>query len=203
MNKEAFLQSLERLLKSLKKDERQKFLSYYNEMIEDYIEDGMTEEDAVRHVGKPGNIAEEILSSREAEPPRQVSLGMKILIGVLLILGSPLWGSILLMVLCMLLCVVLMVGVAYVMIWLIPVMTACFSVSGLILCVFSLAGSPLVMFDSAALGVMQIGTGICSAGICLLMGLVTWYLSLIFVKVSRKFTQWLKGLFRRKRGVRA
>ena len=40
MKKDEFLSSLERLLRSLKREERNRFLSYYAEMIEDYMEDG-------------------------------------------------------------------------------------------------------------------------------------------------------------------
>ena len=39
MRKDEFLSSLERLLRSLKREERNKFLSYYSEMIDDYMED--------------------------------------------------------------------------------------------------------------------------------------------------------------------
>lgn len=203
MSKEAFLQSLERLLKSLKKDERKKFLSYYNEMIEDYIEDGMTEEDAVKHVGTPGGIAEEILSNREVAAPRPVSTGMKVLVILLLILGSPLWGSLLLAVAFMGLAAVLMVLSAYVLIWCIPLMTGSVCIGSLILSVVSLAGSPLVMFSGASLGITQIGMGIMSAGISLLLGLITWYMGRVFIGVSGRFSKWLLNLFRRKRGAKA
>ena len=53
MKKDEFLSSLERLLRSLKREERNRFLSYYAEMIEDYMEDGCEEEDAVQRIGVP------------------------------------------------------------------------------------------------------------------------------------------------------
>ncbi len=48
MNKEEFLKTLERLLKGLPKQENQKMLDYYAEMIEDRMEEGMSEENAVQ-----------------------------------------------------------------------------------------------------------------------------------------------------------
>ena len=48
MNKEEFLKTLESLLKSLPKQESQKMLDYYAEMIEDRMEEGMSEENAVQ-----------------------------------------------------------------------------------------------------------------------------------------------------------
>lgn len=48
MNKAYFLDSLEQNLGSLLREERFKFISYYDEIIEDYIEDGYSEKDAVK-----------------------------------------------------------------------------------------------------------------------------------------------------------
>lgn len=203
MSKEAFLQSLERLLKSLKKDERKKFLSFYNEMIEDYMEDGMTEEDAVKHVGTPGSIAEEILSNREVAAPKSMSTGMKVVVILLLILGSPLWGSILLAGGLLALAAVMLVLCGYFLIWCIPLMTGSVCIGTLVLGIVSLAGSPLVMFNSASLGVTQIGMGIMCAGVCMLFGMITWCLGRVFIGVSARFSKWLLSLFRRKRGAKA
>lgn len=59
MKKDEFISSLERLLRSLKREERNRFLSYYSEMIADYMEDGCEEEEAVQRIGNPGEIAQE------------------------------------------------------------------------------------------------------------------------------------------------
>lgn len=100
MKKDEFLSSMERLLRSLKREERNRFLSYYAEMIEDYMEDGCEEEDAVQRIGSPGEIAQEILSDREEQSARPTPTWMKIGVIVLLILGSPLWGSLVLAAIC-------------------------------------------------------------------------------------------------------
>ena len=52
MNKSEFLNSLEEKLKELPKDEIRKTIDYYDEMIDDRIEDGMTEEEAVKSISK-------------------------------------------------------------------------------------------------------------------------------------------------------
>ena len=61
MNKSEFLNSLEEKLKELPKDEIRKTIDYYDEMIDDRIEDGMTEEEAVKSIGNSGDIALSIL----------------------------------------------------------------------------------------------------------------------------------------------
>ena len=47
MTKHEFLKRLEKAIRKLPKEERNRFLSYYKEMIEDRVEDGLTDEQAV------------------------------------------------------------------------------------------------------------------------------------------------------------
>ncbi|MBE6996811.1 MAG: DUF1700 domain-containing protein [Ruminococcaceae bacterium] len=61
MNKEQFLAALRARLTALPKDDLEKTLQYYREMIEDRVEDGMTEFEAVDDVGDPAELAEAIL----------------------------------------------------------------------------------------------------------------------------------------------
>lgn len=203
MKKDEFLSSLERLLRSLKREERNRFLSYYAEMIEDYMEDGCEEEDAVQRIGSPGEIAQEILSDRGAQPARPTPTWMKICVIVLLILGSPLWGSLVLAAFCCALAAVIAVMSAYVVIWCIPVVFGACSVSSLVLAVVSTVGSVIIMFRDTATGMVQMGSGILSAGVFLVTALFTWELGKRFIGVTKKFSRWLAGLFQKKRGVRA
>lgn len=203
MSKEEFLESLKRLLKSLGKSEREKSLSYYSEIIDDYIEDGYTETEAVEQVGSPGMIAQEILEEQGGSAARQLSGGMKGLIAVLLVLGFPVWGSLMLAGVCLLLAAVLIVMAAYIVIWCVPVCTGACSVSGLILSVVSMGGAAIIIFQNTAAGVIQLGVGMVSAGIFVLFGLLTWVLGKIFAGVTVRFSRWLASIVMRKRGAKA
>lgn len=202
MNKKEFLERLQRLLKELPQKERSKYLAYYQEMIEDAVEDGCTEEQATARIGSPGAIAEEILSeSRPADSP--FSAGKKVLITVLLILGSPLWGTLalggLLLAIGLLVAAALLVLSAYLLIWCIPLVTGAFSLSGLLLSVVSTVGALFLVFGNAPLGIFQFGIGIVCAGVFLLSGLITQMLCRYFTKITISFTRWLKNLFPRKK----
>lgn len=63
MDKQKFLRELRGKLKRLKRKERDKYIAYYEEMIADIIEKGVTEEEAVKRQGNPDEIAEEILAN--------------------------------------------------------------------------------------------------------------------------------------------
>ena len=77
MNKSEFLNSLEEKLKELPKDEIRKTIDYYDEMIDDRIEDGMTEEEAVKSIGNSGDIALSILLDHEASIPGGTGKGFR------------------------------------------------------------------------------------------------------------------------------
>ncbi len=62
MSKKVFLKKLGKALGSLPKDERAKTLSYYDELIEDRIEEGLSEEAAVAAMGDINDIANEIIA---------------------------------------------------------------------------------------------------------------------------------------------
>ena len=78
MNKEQFLAALRARLTALPKDDLEKTLQYYREMIEDRVEEGMTEFEAVADVGDPAELAEAILQKpvkqtavRVPKPPKE------------------------------------------------------------------------------------------------------------------------------------
>ncbi len=63
MNKQEFLKKLKYELRKLKKDERKKYIDYYDEIILDIMDKGVSEEEAIKRQGNVAEIAKEILSS--------------------------------------------------------------------------------------------------------------------------------------------
>lgn len=72
MNKEKFLAALRRRLRVLPADEEERILAYYREMIEDKVESGWAEEDAVREYGSVSALARKILAENPNRRPRNV-----------------------------------------------------------------------------------------------------------------------------------
>ncbi len=100
MNKQEFTDQLTAGLNGLSQDDISKSVDFYIEMIDDRIEDGMPEEEAVAALGSideiKGRILEEIPMSRivkEKITPKRDFRPMEI---VLLILGAPVWLPLLL-----------------------------------------------------------------------------------------------------------
>ena len=87
MTKQLFLNELSAALHGLPREERYRTLSYYDELIDDRVEDGQSEEEAVESLGSPEQIAREILG--EEEPPVSTGTGRKVWLIILLVLVSP------------------------------------------------------------------------------------------------------------------
>ncbi len=71
MNKEKFLQELEKKLKVLSQEERQDILNEYEDIIAEKMKHGKTEEEAVKEFGDIKSLSEEILKSYKINPNYQ------------------------------------------------------------------------------------------------------------------------------------
>lgn len=93
MNKQEYISRLNELLACLPADHRLESISFYEEMIDDRMEDGMTEEQAVAALDAPGIAAEKILDDLPAVPRVVVKTRRKsrALLWGAVIIGSPLW----------------------------------------------------------------------------------------------------------------
>lgn len=181
MTKTTFIDTLRGLLQSLNEDECNKFISYYEEIIEDYKENGLTEEEVIKKIGTPQSIADNILSEQDSINIKVPSFSSKILNVILLILGFPLWGS-------LLLALVLLILSAYIIIWCIPFTTGASSIAFFVAALISIIGSPFMMADVLTVGIVQLGLGVSSVGLSILLGCITIYLSKKLVVITKKLT---------------
>ena len=62
MNKKEFLEQLQKELAGLPQKELEERLAFYDEMIDDQMEEGRSEEDAVSNMGTVQGVAEQIIA---------------------------------------------------------------------------------------------------------------------------------------------
>ena len=97
MGKTEFLEQLRRGLSGCPDQEKEERIAFYDEMISDYLEEGLTESEAVAKIGDPRDIAAGIM----ADLPLSTLVKERIRPGrklkswelILIILGSPIWVS--------------------------------------------------------------------------------------------------------------
>jgi uncharacterized membrane protein len=95
MNKQEFIEQLRKELSGLPQKETEEVISFYSEMIDDGIEDGLSEEEAVASVGDLSEIAQkevaDIPLSKIAKERIRKRRRLSALEIILLVLGSPIW----------------------------------------------------------------------------------------------------------------
>lgn len=99
MTKFEFLARLERELSALPAADREDRLAFYREMIDDRMEEGLTAEEAVAAIGSVDIVVSQIIADtpltalvKEKMRPKRRLKGWEI---ALLIIGAPLWASLL------------------------------------------------------------------------------------------------------------
>lgn len=199
MNKQIFLEQLYHLLKDLPKAERQQHIDYYTEMIDDRVEDGLSEEEAVTALGSTADIAAQILGDMPAKPVRRFPAWMI----ALLVLGSPLW--IVLILSAATVAVSLAVSLAAVYIALIVTLWATLAalytadLGFLIGFLGGVTGGVFYLIQGiTAPGIALLGGGLVCAGCTVLL----FFLSNLLTRLLWRLTKWsalkIVGIFRRK-----
>lgn len=97
MTKKEFLAALRRRLRAVPQAELRERLGFYSEIIDDKMEEGLTEGEAVADAGNVDEIAEQILAEVEIPKTKAKAPASPWQI-ILLIIGSPVWLSILISV---------------------------------------------------------------------------------------------------------
>ena len=99
MNKREFSEELSRALNGLPEEDVAERVAFYGEMIDDRVEEGLSEEEAVAGIGPVDGIASQIIAEtpigkivRERIRPKR---SLKTRETVLIILGFPIWFSLL------------------------------------------------------------------------------------------------------------
>lgn len=167
MTKLEFLFALRDKLSGLPHKEVEERLNFYSEMIEDRMEEGLSEEDAVSAVGNIDEIAAHILSENPAADysgkNENTKRKMKVWEILLLALGSPIWISLLIAALAIIISV-------YAALW--SVVISLWAVFGsLIGCAAGviIGGTVFVLTVNIPSGIAMAGAGFVCAGLSVFM----------------------------------
>ena len=163
MNKTEFLVELTARLSPLPWEEISDRWDYYSEMIDDRMEDGLTEDEAVAELGSVDEVAGQILSDiplstlvKEKIRPKRRLRTAEI---ALLVLGSPIWLSLLIAVFAVVFSLYVSLWAAVISLWAVFVSLAACFLGGVAACVI------LSVSGSAAPGLALLAAGLLCAGL--------------------------------------
>ncbi|MBQ8836410.1 MAG: DUF1700 domain-containing protein [Clostridia bacterium] len=200
MKKNDFLDELRVRLAGLSEADMKESIEYYSEAIDDRMEDGLSEEEAVAAIGSPAEIAGDILREMplsklvkaRVKPQKKLS-AFEI---VLLILGSPIWLSLLVAFLIVVLSV-------YIVIW--SVAVSLWSAETTVLAVAIAIAAPLLLSllrGDIWAAVALLGAGMLLFGICIFMFFGCLYATKGMWTLSKKIFLGVKSCFIRKDAVK-
>ncbi|MFI3176150.1 MAG: DUF1700 domain-containing protein [Eubacteriales bacterium] len=183
MNKKEFLYKMNFNLLAISDDERNKIINFYEEMIEDYVENGLSEEEAIEKIGDPQQIIRKNLDEND-ELTTVLSPVNGIFKGFFKILMLPIVGVLLL--------------AFYITLVSIPITILFCEVTVAVVAVVSIIGCPFVAFHyNIPVGIMQLGFGIICTGIFFLLNqafVICWINVLVILKkTNRKVILSLRG----------
>lgn len=195
MTRDNFLNELRRYLSQLPPSEIEKHLAYYIEMLDDMMEDGLSEEEAVARMGSPKNIADQILQEvplpllvQTRVKPKSGWTGINIL---LLILGSPLWFSLLLAIIAVVFSAFVTIGALILAIFAVVLAIA---IAGIVLTL-----SPLFLVSLPfAMGLLLFGAGLLCSGFSILCFFGAIGAAKALLWLTKAIVRWIKTGFIRK-----
>ena len=178
MKKDEFLQKLKDEISIYPYEETKKSLEYYEEMINDRLEEGMTEDEAVASLGSVEDIAEQIkcelpITTIVKQKAYEKTKGEKIpsWVIILLILGCPLWISLIFSIGATILAIYVSIWSVALVLWVIDF------VVGIISVISFFSVFVMLIRGSIASSVIFLGLSILCAGLAIFLYLASFFVS--------------------------
>ena len=166
MTKIKFLLDLTEKLSGLPQQDIEERLMFYSEMIEDRVEEGLSEEDAVASIGTVEDISAQIkadaLRENTTPPKKDARRKMKPWEIVLLVVGSPIWLALLISVLAVAVSLYVVLWALVISLWSVSASFAACSVGGVF------AGVLFICKGNVVSGIAMIGMALACAGFSVL-----------------------------------
>lgn len=196
MNKREFLSALERRLSGLSQEDIAERLAFYSEAIDDRMEDGLSEEEAVAQLGTVDEIAGKVVSdSPSAQQPRE-KRRLGALEIVLLVLGAPIWFSLLVAGFSVAISLYAVIWSLVISLWAVGVALVASSVGCMaLMVVLFISGNTPVALATLAVALFCAGLSIFTFYGCK-------YSTLGVAILTKKITLWIISLFKRKDGAK-
>jgi len=191
MTKYEFLVALSESLKGLSEKDKIQYMEYYSEMIDDRIEEGLSEAEAVADVGTIDEISaqifEEVTQSKSSNNSKRKLKTWEI---VLLAIGSPLWFSLLVAAFSVIISLFAVLFSAIVSLY----------AGTLTLGALGIASIPMLIImickGNVAGGLILAGAGLICAGLSIFMFIGTNKLVKFILKLCKKIISLIKKRFK-------
>ncbi len=200
MTKTEFLVSLRQQLYFLPQDDIEERLSFYGEMIDDRVEEGLSEAEAVAAVGTVDEIVSGIISeipiSKIAKERIRPKRQLRVWEIVLLVLGSPIWFSLLVAAFAVAISLYAALWAVIISLWAVFVAFAACSIG----CIF--AGVFFAVGGNVCSGLATIAAGLVCSGLAIFSFYGCGAVSKGITILTKKFAIGIKNCFIKKEAAK-
>ncbi len=193
MLKQEFLNALREGLNGLPQADIEERITFYGEMIDDRIEEGRSEEEAVKEIGTVEAVVQQIVEEtpltrivKEKIKPKRKMRAWEI---VLIVLGFPVWFSLLAAASAVLLALYIVLWVLVIALWVIEV---AFIISAVAMLV---GGVGLLAYGETPAGLCALGGALILAALSIFLFFGCVAASKGAVKLTKKIAIGIKNLF--------
>lgn len=193
MDKIEFLSKLRNALSGLPEADIEERISFYSEMIDDRMEDGLSFEDAIKELGSIDDIRKEAIKStplvkiiaEKIKPVRKVKLKEMLLI----ILGSPIWASLAIVALAVAISLYAVLWSVIISLWAVFASFAACAPAGII-------GFIILTFNGNVVGgLLLLGCGLFLGGLVLPVFYGCRYITNVTILLTKKIITAIKNHF--------
>ena len=192
MTRLKFLELLRKRLNGIPKDDIDKTIEYYKEILSDKVDDGMSEEEAIRSLGDIDSIVDLTISEIPLNKLIKARLGLneKLKTWKIILLASTfyIWIPLLIALFAVTIAV-------YASLWSGVIALGASSLASSATALITFVGIIDVFTGNIGSGIVLIGLGIGAAGVAILLGILTIKLSKIMIIVCKKLVIKIKGMF--------
>ncbi len=195
MTKKEFLAELRTALSNIPEKDIDDRIGFYSEMIDDRMEEGLSEEDAVLGVGSIEQIVSQITSTHMSsvdDNPKQ-KRKFRVWEIVLLVFGSPIWGSLLISAAALIFSLYVTLWSLIISLWAVEV-----SLGGTAFGAVA-AGGILTFTANAPAGIAMVGAGFICAGLSIFLFFGCRAATKCAVVLTKNITVKLKKSFAKRR----
>lgn len=193
MSKQEFLEQLKKGLSGLPQADIEEQLNFYSEMIDDRIEEGFSEEDAVSEIGNINEIIQAVLADiplsklvKEKIKPKRKLRVWEI---ILLVLGMPLWLPVLIACFAVAFSLYIVLWSFIISLWAVETSLFASALGGFV------SGVIFILNSNALTGFAIIGAGLVCVGIAIFFFFGCKFATKGCISLTKKIILAIKNLF--------
>ena len=188
-----YLEAIRSRISAMPADDVNRFMDYYSEMIDDRVEDGLSEEEAVADMGSPEAAVEQILEEmpltklvKEKIKPKHELKAWEV---ILIVLGSPVWIPLLITAAVLLLTLWIVAFALLISFYAVVLSFVVAGIGGLICAI------PLFIANSPYTAVLMLGAALIGIGIAILFVVSVKPVTVGIFKVCKASVNGIKRMF--------